>query len=327
MKDVAFNCSEDTFKLENTIAKIKNAIDDRKTKIVQQKTQIDSVSKTVEEFKANTTVLMNQKWDIEKSITPEGLSLIIAEKKITQCQQNLKNITSQAQSVQNTIRNNNLEINIIKDNTEDSNNKLKNVNSSLDIVRQKITELKKQLAEAQDQEFSLMKDQVAYMSIPVQSKVKITNLERRNADLTLQYQNLTNKSTQQQKICEQSKVDVQAQKQVISQREMKYSLILNRIEDFKNKTADLESEIKQRTINTDGLTAEVNALNRQLQKTSLLLFQQNYVCSVAEEKKARQQSKLDELGASIDESTKALADSNQYLELARAEKQLADLGV
>lgn len=43
---------------------------------------------------------------------------------------------------------------------------------------------------------------------------------------------------------------------------MKYSLILNRIEDFKNKTADLESEIKQRTINTDGLTAEVNALNR-----------------------------------------------------------------
>lgn len=99
--------------------------------------------------------------------------------------------------MQNTIRNNNLEINIIKDNTEDSNNKLKNVNSSLDIVRQKITELKKQLAEAQDQEFSLMKDQVAYMSIPVQSKVKITNLERRNADLTLQYQNLTNKSTQQ----------------------------------------------------------------------------------------------------------------------------------
>jgi hypothetical protein len=41
---------------------------------------------------------------------------------------------------------------------------------------------------------------------------------------------------------------------------------------------------------------------------------------VAEEKKAKQQSKLDELGASIDESTKALADSNQYLELARAEK-------
>lgn len=172
-----------------------------------------------------------------------------------------------------------------------------------------------------------MKDQVSYMSIPVQSQVKITNLERRNADLAAQYQNLTNKSTQQQKICDQSKVDVQAQKQVISQREMKYSLILNRIEDFKNKTAELESEIKQRTINTDGLTAEVNALNRQLQRTSLLLFQQNYVCSVAEEKKAKQQSKLDELAASIDESSKALTDSNQYLELARAEKQLADKGV
>lgn len=114
--------------------------------------------------------------------------------------------------MQNTIRNNNLEINIIKDNTEDSINKLKNVNSSLDVVRQKIAELKKQIAEAQDQEFSLMKDQVSYMSIPVQSQVKITNLERKNAELTLQYKNLTNKSSQQQKTCEQSRVDVQAQK-------------------------------------------------------------------------------------------------------------------
>lgn len=108
MKDVAFNCSQDTYKLENTIAKIKNAIDDRKTKVVQEKTQIDTVTKTLQEVKTNTTNLMNQKFDIERSINPEGLALIIAEKKITQCEDSIKNMSSQVDAIQNSIRNNNL---------------------------------------------------------------------------------------------------------------------------------------------------------------------------------------------------------------------------
>jgi len=42
---------------------------------------------------------MNQKFDIERSINPEGLALIIAEKKITQCEDSIKNMSSQVDAI------------------------------------------------------------------------------------------------------------------------------------------------------------------------------------------------------------------------------------
>lgn len=68
-------------------------------------------------------------------------------------------------------------------------------------------------------------------------------------------------------------------------------------------------------------------MNKELEKSSLSLTQQKYICAVADERKAKQQTKLDQISASIEENSKALQESNRYLEMARAEKELADLAV
>jgi len=82
MKNLAFNCSEDQFKIENTIAKIKNAIEDRNTKISQEKKQIDAATKNMDLLRINSTALTNQKYDIERKIAPEGFLIIEAEKRV-----------------------------------------------------------------------------------------------------------------------------------------------------------------------------------------------------------------------------------------------------
>lgn len=64
MKESAFNCSEAVYALEDKLAKIKNAVDDRGIKIGQEKVQAAAVGKLLDELRNNLTTLYGQKFDI-----------------------------------------------------------------------------------------------------------------------------------------------------------------------------------------------------------------------------------------------------------------------
>jgi peptidoglycan hydrolase CwlO-like protein len=64
--------------------------------------------------------------------------LIETEKQISNCEGNIRNLTTSVDNITTRIRSNNLEINLAFNSVDDANLRLTTVNSSLSIVKSKI---------------------------------------------------------------------------------------------------------------------------------------------------------------------------------------------
>lgn len=63
-----------------------------------------------------------------------------------------------------------------------------------------------------------MKDQLFYVSVPIQNQIKIENLQRKNKDLDAQSKNLTQKNIDLASLCDENKKSAMIKKEAISQR-------------------------------------------------------------------------------------------------------------
>lgn len=57
-----------------------------------------------------------------------------------------------------------------------------------------------------------MKDQIFYVSVPIQNQIKIENLQRKNKDLDAQSKNLTQKSIDLTNFCDANKKSAMSKK-------------------------------------------------------------------------------------------------------------------
>lgn len=100
--------------MEETSAKISNALSDKRTRVIQYEQQISEKAKVISSLNGQLSSLNKNRQTVQANLGPDGAALTSIENQLARCESTAISPASRVDEIQTKINKNNVEITLLQ---------------------------------------------------------------------------------------------------------------------------------------------------------------------------------------------------------------------
>ncbi len=321
------DCNNKIYDLSNTRTKIQNAIKDRQDRITQTNKQIAELAPIISDLTRNRDNLVDKRTELENARSPNAAKLADLTAQQKDCANGQTIAQKQIDDINAQIAGLNADIKRTQDDAASAPGAIALIDQQVPIIDGRIADLQRQLDNANREKAKLLQDKQRYQQAIDDANRKVRDLQRAVDDLRNRIPALQSQLANLQGKCDGIQRQIDDLRNQISQKESDYKTLVDQIKTQDGLIADKKEQAKKLSDSIAGLPAEIAALQQELARVEESIRRQYYICNDAADSVRKAKQNLDALNIKFNTESQWLRDANNNLEKARAEKELADLGV